>query len=143
MTWARWSAALSTNHNAQNSPVWGDTWTPATGARWRAHRALALLGGYRYQRSPLGNFGGPSNLLDNDRHAVSLGLESELERWLTPGFDATANLALEHVILVERSETKDYRRFSSDTALQKNPGYPSYVYGGRILALSAGLEARF
>lgn len=143
VTWARWSRALSTNHNAQNSPVWGDTWTPALGSRWRANQALSLLGGYRFQRSPLGNFGGPSNLLDNDRHVLSLGLESELERWLTPGFEAKANLALEQIVLVERSETKDYRRFPSDAALQKNPGYPSYVYGGSVLAISFGLEATF
>jgi len=143
VTWARWSRALSTNQNAQNSPVWGDTWTPAAGARWRANQALSLLGGYRFQKSPLGNFGGPSNLLDNDRHVVSLGLESELERWLVPGLDATANLALEQILLVERSETKDYRRFESDAALEKNPGYPSYVYGGRVTAISFGLEAKW
>ncbi|MCC6897977.1 MAG: hypothetical protein IT377_03325, partial [Polyangiaceae bacterium] len=84
-----------------------------------------------------------SNLLDNDRHAVSLGLETELESWLSPGFDARVNLAIEHVLLVERSETKDYRRFESDAALEKNPGYPSYVYGGRLLAISLGTEAKF
>ena len=143
LTFSRWSRALSTNHNAQFSPVWGDTWTPAVGVRWAAHRALGVLGGYRFQKSPLGNYGGPSNLLDNDRHALSLGLESALEGWLTPGFDAKLNLAIEHVLLVERSETKDYRRFESDAALADNPGYPSYVYGGRLLAISLGLEARF
>lgn len=143
LTWARWSRALSTNQNTQFSPSWGDTWTPATGARWRANQALSLLGGYRFQKSPLGTYGGPSNLLDNDRHVVSLGLESELERWLTPGFDAALNLAFEQIVLVERSETKDYRRFPSDTALQKNPGYPSYVFGGSVLAVSLGLEGKF
>lgn len=143
VTWARWSRALSTNQNAQNSPVWGDTWTPATGLRWRANQALALLGGYRFQKSPLGNFGGPSNLLDNDRHVVSLGLESELENWLTPGFELAANFAFEQIVLVERSETKDFRRFPSDAALHENPGYPSYVYGGSVLALSFGLEAKW
>ncbi|MBK7581949.1 MAG: outer membrane protein transport protein [Myxococcales bacterium] len=143
VTYAAWSQALSTNHNAFNSPVWGDTVTPAAGARWRANQALSLLGGYRFQKSPLGNFGGPSNLLDNDRHVVSVGLESELSNWLHPSLGATATLALEEILLVSRSETKDYRRFQSDSQLQKNPGYPGYDYGGSVMAVSFGLEAKW
>lgn len=143
LTWARWSRALSTNHNTFGSEVWGDTLTPAAGVRWHATDALSLLGGYRFQKSPLDNFGGPTNLLDNDRHVASLGLEAELSKLVSPALDASVTLGLEEIILVERTETKDFRRFESDTAWRKNPGYPSYSYGGSVMALSLGMEARW
>ena len=38
--------------------------------------------------------------------------------------------------------TSHYRR-ASDAALEKNAGYPSYVYGGSVLAISLGLEAQW
>jgi long-subunit fatty acid transport protein len=143
LTWARWSEALSTNHNTFGSAVWGDTWTPAVGVRFAAAAGLSVLGGYRFQKSPLDNFGGPTNLLDNDRHVASLGLEAELSELVSKSLDASVTLAMEEILLVERNETKDYRRFPSDAAWQKNPGYPSYSYGGSVMALSLGLEARW
>lgn len=143
VAWARWGEALSTNQNAFASPVYGDTWTPAAGARFRVSDALTTALGYRFQKSPVGNFGGPSNVLDNDRHVASLGLESELSRWLSPKVDARLSLAVQEIILVERSETKDFRRFASDEALEKNPGYPGYSHGGSVLALSLGIEGRW
>lgn len=142
LTWARWSSALTTNHNWFGAGRWGDTWVPAAGARWRATSALALLGGYRFQKSPLDNFGGPSNLLDNDRHVIAMGAEAHLGRLIgSDALDAKLTLALQHVVLVERTETKDFRRFPDDEAWQGNPGYPSYSYGGHLLAGSLGVEA--
>ncbi len=144
LTWAKWSEALSTNRNFWGDGSWGDTWTPAFGARWKATPALALLGGYRFQKSPLGNFGGPSNLIDNDRHLISMGLELDLGKLLrSPSIDARVNWGLQHVILVDRTETKDFRRFADDDAWRANPGYPSYSFGGRLLATSLGVEARW
>jgi len=143
VTWARWSRALSTNRNSLSSGGWGDTLTPALGTRFRAAPGFSLLAGYRFQKSPVDNFGGPTNLLDNDRHILSLGLEGELSEWVSPSLDAAVTLAFQEILLVERTETKDYRRFPSDAAWQKNPGYPSYSHGGSVMALSLGLEARF
>lgn len=143
LTWAQWSRALSTNRNTFGSAVWGDTLTPAAGARWRAARGWSLLGGYRFQKSPLDNFGGPSNLLDNDRHVASLGVEADLAELLSPSLDAAVTLAFEQIVLVERSEVKDFRRFESDAAWRKNSGYPSYSHGGSVLAASVGVEAHW
>jgi long-chain fatty acid transport protein len=143
LTWARWSQALSTNNNTFGSGVWGDTWTPAVGARFAAAPGFRLLAGYRFQKSPLDNFGGPTNLLDNDRHVATVGLEAELSELVSKSLDASVTLAMEEILLVERTETKDFRRFPSDTAWQKNPGYPSYSHGGSVMALSLGLEARW
>jgi long-subunit fatty acid transport protein len=136
LTYARWSEALSTNENFFGSGMWGDTWTPAFGARLRAAEPLSLMGGYRYQVSPLGNFGGPSNLLDCDRHVVSLG--AELRAW---GYRFV--VAAQDTLLVERTETKDFRRFPSDAAWTTNSGYPSYVYGGHMVAASVAVEGRW
>jgi hypothetical protein len=151
LTYSRWSDALSTNRNFYGcglapcdgaSPIWGDTWTPAAGVRWRATRALAWMAGYRFQRSPLNNFGGPSNLLDNDRHVPSTGVQLDLFQvasWL----DARVTLGLQYVVLVDRTETKDFQRFMSDAAFETNPGYPSYRYGGSLVAGSIGVDARW
>jgi long-subunit fatty acid transport protein len=151
LTYSRWSDALSTNRNFFGcgttpcdgaSPIWGDTWTPAFGARWRATRAFALMAGYRFQKSPIDNFGGPSNLLDNDRHVPSAGFELDLSK-LVPSFDARIKVGLQYVVLMNRYESKDFQKFPSDAALESNPGYPSYGYGGHLVAGSVGVEARW
>ena len=102
LTYGRWSDALSSNRNLYgcgvnpcdgSSPIWGDTWTPAFGVRWRATPAFALMAGYRFQKSPLDNFGGPSNLLDNDRHVPGTGIELDLSK-LVPWLDARVKVGL-------------------------------------------------
>ncbi len=143
LTYARWSEALTTNHNffyrdQQDGGIWGDTWVPAFGARWRPTSKLSVFGGYRFQKSPIDNFGGPTNLLDADRHVIATGFEIGLGE-----LDASLTLGLNDVILVEGHEDKDFRRFESDTAWQKNPGYPSLSYGGHLIAGSVGVEARW
>ena len=151
LTYARWSDALSTNRNFYGcglnpcdgtSPIWGDTWTPAFGVRWHATPAFSLMAGYRYQKSPLNNFGGPSNLLDNDRHVPSTGFQVDLSK-LVSWLDARVTVGLQSVILVERTEVKEFQRFQSDTAFEQNPGYPSYGYGGHAIAGSIGVDARW
>lgn len=138
LTWSRWSEALSTNRNdLSGSAIWGDTWTPAFGARVRPVGAFAIMAGYRFQKSPLDNFGGPTNLLDADRHVIGLGLELTLTQ------NARVTIGTQATSLVTRTETKDARLFSSDAALQQNAGYPSSSYGGHVLASSIGLEGRW
>ncbi len=151
LTYARWSDALSTNRNTFGcgpnpcdgpSPIWGDTWTPAFGARWKPAPVLAVMAGYRYQRSPLDNFGGPSNLLDNDRHVPSAGLSVDLSR-VVSSLDMRVVLGAQLAELVTRTETKDFRFFPSQAALTGNPGYPSVTYGGNVLGGSLGVEGRW
>jgi long-subunit fatty acid transport protein len=151
LTYGRWSDALSSNRNLYGcglnpcdgpSPIWGDTWTPAFGARWRATPAFALMAGYRFQKSPLDNFGGPSNLLDNDRHVPSTGFEIDLSK-LVSWLDARIKVGLQYVVLVDRTEAKDFALFPSEAAFKSNPGYPSYSYGGHLVAGSVGVEARW
>jgi long-subunit fatty acid transport protein len=151
LTYANWAAALSDNRNLFGcglapcngaSPIWGDTWTPAFGAKWQASQAFALMAGYRFQKSPLDNFGGPSNLLDNDRHVPSLGMSFDVSKY-APSLDVRLTAGIQYVILDARTEVKSYQRFPSDAALDQNPGYPSYSYGGHEVAGSIGADARW
>jgi long-subunit fatty acid transport protein len=137
VTWARWSEGLSNNLNFWGPGQWGDTIVPALGFRWKATNALSLMAGYRYQRSPIDNLGGPSNMLDCDRHVESLGLDVSFSKM----FRFTAGL--QYTVLVDRTEVKDPRRFPTDALFYSNPGYPSYTYGGHEIATQATLEARW
>jgi len=117
---------------------------PAFGARFRATSALALMAGYRFQKSPIDNFGGPSNLLDCDRHIESLGLDLHLGKLLhAPTFDVHLTAGLQYTVLVERTEVKNPQLFPSDALYYSNPGYPSYSYGGHMVATQATLQARW
>ena len=151
LTWSQWSEGLSTNRNFfgcgltpcdGTSPLWGDTWTPAFGVRYRPTPPLALMAGYRYQQSPLNNFGGPSNLLDNDRHVPGAGVQLDLSK-LVSWLDMRVDVGLQYVILVDRTEVKEFQRFPSEAAFEENPGYPSYSYGGHLIGGSVGVEARW
>lgn len=141
LTFNRWSEAYSTNRNQFPSLQWGDTWTPAFGARYH-DGAYSVMAGYRFQKSPLDDAGGPANLLDNDRHVISWGGEVDLSQ-IWPSIDARITGSLAYMLLVERTETKRFDLFQSDQAWQSNAGYPSYSYGGHAIAGSVGVEAHW
>ncbi len=144
VTYARWSDALSNNLNFWGPGRWGDTIVPAFGVRWQATNALSLMAGYRFQKSPVDNFGGPSNLLDCDRHVESVGIDLHLGKLVKePSFDLHFTGGLQYTVLVERTETKNPQLFPSDQLYYANPGYPSYTYGGHMIATQATLEARW
>ncbi len=134
VTWGRWSEALTTNHNALGPGRYGDTVIAATGASARLGDTM-VMAGYRWHPSPFDNFGGPTNLLDNDRHVISSGAE-------VPLWDGVRLLASASAqILVEREETKDWRRFESEVRMQDNPGAAGYRHGGVVVATTVGMEA--
>jgi long-subunit fatty acid transport protein len=144
LTFNRWSSGISTNWNQWGEGHWGDTWTPAAGLRWRVNRPFTVMAGYRFVPSPLDNFGGSNNLLDNDKHIASTGMEFHLgSLFSVPEMNLSLISAMQYAVLVERTEQKDFRRFPSDEAWMTNPGYPAYVYGGHWVAGSVGLEARW
>src|SRR5262249_3538561 len=125
ITYSLWSEAQSTNRNQWSSPgfqapIWGNTVTPAFGARLHVSHALAILAGYRFQRSPLDNAGGPTNLLDNDKHTIATGFDLGFGR-------AHVIVGATYTLLETRSETKIFDRFTSDAAWMSNAGYPSYA----------------
>ena len=135
LTWQMWSRAVG-GYFDELPGRYGDTLVPAVSGRYVVAPGLAVMGGYRYVRSPFDNLGGPTNLLDNDRHEPSLGAS------FTPdGSPVTVSLAARVAVLVEREETKDWQRFESDEDLERNPGYPGYSHGGVVPSVQLGAEA--
>jgi len=133
----RWSRGLSRNHVELGAGRFGDTLTPSVGATVQVHPALQLLAGYRYERSPIDNVGGWTNLLDLDRHTASLGLELSLREWLG---DHRILATFQLIGMPEREERKDWRRFVSDFELERNPGHPGYRYRGIVPAFWLAAE---
>lgn len=134
VTWGRWSKGLTTNHQALGPGRYGDTVLIAAGASADVG-AATMMAGYRWQPSPFDNFGGPTNLLDNDRHVLAAGAEVPLTGRLRLVAAAVAQ------ILVEREEIKDWRRFESDAQMQDNPGSAGYRHGGVVVASTLAIEA--
>lgn len=122
----------------------GDVLVPSIGVRVAPTPGVDLLAGYRYARSPFDNLGGPTNLLSNDVHHVSLGAEVDLDVLVT-GEDVPFTLSVSGrlSILEAREEVKNGRHFPSDRALLTNPGYPGYRYGGMVPSVQLGVETRW
>lgn len=142
LTWAMWSRARSGTFE-ELPGRFGDTLVPAVGARWTVHRGIDLLGGYRFVRSPFDNFGGPTNLLDNDRHEPSVGMELWLEPLVGEELPFAVSWSFRLAVLHAREERKDWQRFASDEDLERNPGYPGYRHGGVVPSAQLGVEARW
>jgi long-subunit fatty acid transport protein len=146
LTWQHWSEAMTGNHDPA-AGRFGDTFVPAIGARLTPTRGLDVLLGWSYVPAPFRNFGGPSNLLINDTHQVSLGTAARLDE-LTNDASLTFTLraSFRLSILDEAQETKDFRRFADDDAWMRNPGYQDgggYHYGGFVPSVQVSAEARW
>ena len=134
LTWGQWSEGLTTNHQKRGPGRYGDTLVAAAGASAQLGDTI-VMAGYRFMPSPFDNFGGPTNLLDNDRHVISAGAELPLSDGVRLIAAASAQL------LVEREEIKDWRRFESDARLQKDPGVEGYRHGGVVISSTFAVEA--
>jgi hypothetical protein len=143
VAYARWSEALTANHQALGPGRFGDTITPSVGLSVAAGSRLELRAGYRFVRSPFDNFGGPTNLLDADQHVASLGGEARLGTVRAAGVTFRLAWAVRTAFLRERHEEKDPRRFASDRAFLANEGRAAYRYGGAIPGASLSVEARW
>ncbi len=141
VSYARWSDGLTTNHDTLGSGRFGDTFTPALGASLALRDEVQLRAGYRYQPSPFDNFGGPTNLLDADRHVASLGAGVDLGTAEDAEVSFTLDWALRAAFLIEREEHKDPRRFDTDLNYLRNPGRAPYRFGGVVPGASVSVQA--
>ncbi len=141
LRWSHWSEALTAYFQELGPGRFGDTWTPSVGVEWEVGERVSLLGGYRYVPSPFNNFGGPTNLLDNDQHVASTGVDVHLGELAQTGLELSLRYAARLALLVPREETKDPRRFASDAQYATNPGVPGYRHGGTIPGGSFAVEA--
>ncbi len=136
-----WSMALTDNHAALGPGRFGDTLVPSLGVTWTVRPGVDLMAGYRFVRAPFANLGGPTNLLDPDQHVASLGGELRLDTLAHLPFRLAVDASMRLAVLVTRTETKDWRRFTSDERLKDNPGYPGYRFGGVMPSAQIGVEA--
>jgi len=144
LTWGQWSEGLTTYHSALGPGRFGDTLTTAVGLEWTVAVGLRVLCGYRHVPRPFDNLGGPDNLLANDQHVGSAGMDVLLDELLgRADLPLTLSWAVQVPWLVEREERKDFRRFASDARLEANPGAAGYRYGGLVPAVSVALEMRW
>jgi hypothetical protein len=140
VTWAMWSQARTPNWlNAGGR--FGDTVIPAIGVRATPHPGVDLLGGYRYSQRVYDDLGGPTNLLNNNAHSVGLGVALDLDRLIEDEVPFTVSLGGRLMILEDREEVKNGRRFENDRQLTTNPGYPGYRYGGLVPSVQLDIEA--
>ncbi len=142
LTWAMWSRAVGGSFDRLPGRF-GDTLVPAVGVEWAVRPGLDVLAGYRFVRAPFDNLGGPTNLLDNDRHEPSVGMEIALDRLTGEDLPFVLSWSFRLAALSSREERKDWRRFESDADLTHNPGYPGYRHGGVVPSAQAGVEARW
>jgi hypothetical protein len=118
-----------------------DVWVPRLGVEYRRRIAnrLTLAGraGYAYQRSPVPDQVGLTSFADGDRHLVALGAGVALEPVGRLAAVLTRPLRIDLALgwheLVGRTTEKDPRL---------GPG-SGFSAGGRIVHLSATVEARF
>jgi len=141
LTWGLWSDAMTHNQARLGPGRFGDTLTPAAAAEWTVSRGVDLLFGYRFTPSPFDNFGGPTNLLDNDQHVGSAGMAFRIDELTGESLPFTIRWSARLAWLVPREEQKDFRRFESDERLLANPGYPGYRHGGVVPSGQLTVEA--
>lgn len=143
LEWQLWSGGVSGN-NASLPGRFGDTLVVAAGVRVTPRPGLDILGGYRYVPSPFSSFGGPQNLLTANRHVASLGVSVDLDSLIEgESVPFTIRLGGRLGFLESRTEVKNGRRFSRDSQLHGNPGYPGYRFGGLVPAAQLEVETRW
>ena len=112
-----------------------DTVAPRVGVEWWALPWLAVRGGYGFIPSPIAAQRGATNLLDGDRHTVSLGVGFRVPGALL--WEGSGDL---HVDLHGQGAVLHRREFEKHMLLPDNPGYPNVSFSGG--AWSAGLSVR-
>ncbi|MBZ0120786.1 MAG: hypothetical protein K8H88_27580, partial [Sandaracinaceae bacterium] len=142
LTWALWSQAPSPTQ-ADLGSRFGDILVPMLGVRVTPVAWLSLMAGYRFDRAPYADLGGPTNLMTSDTHTATWGARIDLDALIDADVPFTVGVAGRFAFLEDREEIKNGRRFPDDAAFMRNPGYPGYRYGGWVPSLSLQVDARW
>ena len=118
------------------NPDFDDTLTPRVGiearvATWET-MDLMLRGGYAFEKSPVPEQVGDTNLLDNDRHIVSAGVGFLFRELLGRPFKYPLHVDV-HVqvhVLPSRTHRKDPASQSPTGPIEENAGFPSIETSG-------------
>jgi long-chain fatty acid transport protein len=136
LAWQNWSHYPLPTVNAvaaqpdQEPPAFHDTFVPRVSAQWTARRtratALVLRGGYFFVPSPAPTMDGRQSLLDNNRHAFTLGAGAYFPGTAAPVY---VDVWSQVHVLSQRSHTKDPANFMPDETLP----FTTISSKGRIL----------
>ena len=122
---------------SQNAPPiqlgFSDTLTPRLGLEWEALDWFAIQAGYYYRPSPAPRATGPWNYLDNDVHALSLGLTFVFDDPFVAGRPITLGLGNQLGVLPRR------------TVIKANPDDPvgDLEHGGLTYSVSLTVNYSF
>jgi long-chain fatty acid transport protein len=151
LCWKDWSRYPLPTRNVtemspeQPQPDFHDTFVGRVGIehvfsvrRWR----LAVRGGYWFEPTPVKEQTGLTNLLDNHRHAFSLGFGTSYHRGLVVPF--SVDLFVQYHYLMPRRHTKDQSAFADPTAdpMLSRFARARYQTWGRLLVtgIQVGVE---
>jgi len=138
VTWAAWSHYRSL-HGEKVSPSFKDTWTPRLGIEATLTKPFKLCAGYFYAPTPVPDQTGHTNLVDNTRHGMSLGMLWDLRE--LPGIRRLP-LSIDLHFTAQVLETRNTQKNSDlmqDSDPQtpgkqvNSPGYPSFKSGGYLV----------
>ncbi len=146
VVWHQWSAYVGP-HAETPSPGFDDIVVPRFGAEVRALKSLKLSAGYFFHQSPVPDQTGVSSFVDNDRHAVSLGLEWDLRK-LSFSLPFTLSAHFQAQLMATRETVKDAAALpDADPDLDgkqiANEGYPSFSAGGAVFNAGGSLTVWF
>lgn len=97
-----------------------DTYTPRIGFEYAAAEGLALRLGYFYEQSPFSKPGiGDTLVLDNDKHAISLGAGYDIKAKSLMAHPVSIGASyFYHKLVAREAESGDGRKFESSGDLQ-------------------------
>ncbi len=157
LQWKRWSDYLD-RQTAKPEQAWDDTLTVSTGVRWTTESNTTVHMDLAWLPTPVPDQDGRSNYVDNDRLAISGGLETRFDIF---GVIVDGSIGVQLHRLLPRSVTKrttgDYavvdefpddavNIFTGDSypdaaGLQSNnPGFPGFSSSGWLLGAGVTLK---
>lgn len=128
-----WSKfGFSSQRGVSNVPKFNDVWMIKFGADVLAIQLMTVSLGYYYQPSivPDSVAKGAANVLDNEKHVVSLGANFRLPQYRFTGGPVFISLTYQMQYLMERTVAKT----------TPTPENPSYTYGGTMHNLMLSLS---
>ncbi|MCX7679611.1 MAG: hypothetical protein N2316_10385, partial [Spirochaetes bacterium] len=128
-----------------------DIIVPKIGISFTPLSWLTAMAGYSYQKSfiPEKALTGIFNMLDNDTHVISLGLQFIIPQMGGMGAPVEINIAGQYRMLVKREVVKDYSYINMANSQaasdydQLVAANPNYSFGGNVFSATIEVKLRW